>query len=94
MGEDNELELFVTYPNGEEKPLDKGSLSYTIYLDCSMVGKSIELLRESVNSLITLNAKLSEEAINYLRGRSKSSRKRPYKAKQILKMLQISKINL
>lgn len=91
MGEDQELELFVTYPNGEEKSLDKGSLSYTI---CIRIGKSIELLRESVNSLITLNAKLSEEAINYLRGRSKVSRKHPYKAKQILKMLQISKINL
>lgn len=94
MGEDKELELFVTYPNGEEKPLVKGSLSHTIYLDCSRVGKSMELLRESVNSLIMLNAVLSEEAINYLRGRSKSSRNHPYKAKQILKMLQISKINL
>ena len=94
MGEDKELELFIAYQDGEEKPLDKGSLSYTICMDYSRIGKSIELLRESVNSLITLNAKLSEEAINYLRGRSKVSRKHPYKAKQILKMLQISKINL
>lgn len=59
MGEDKELELFVTYPNGEEKPLDKGSLSCTIYLDCSRVGKSIELLREAVFSLAPFNYEIS-----------------------------------
>ena len=83
MGEDKELELFVTYPNGEEKPLDKGSLSCTIYLDCSRVGKSIELLREAVFSLASFNYEISR----FLEGKMKTSKKRPYKAKQILKML-------
>lgn len=83
MGEDKELELFVTYPNGEEKPLEKGSLSHTIYLDCSRVGKSIELLREAVFALACFNYEVSR----FLEGKMKTSKKRPYKAKQILKML-------
>lgn len=83
MGEDKELELFVTYPNGEEKPLDKGSLSYTICMGCSRIVKSIELLREAVFALDCFNY----EVYRFLEGKMKTSKKHPYKAKQILKML-------
>lgn len=83
MGEDQELELFIAYPDGEEKPLEKGSLSHTICLDCSRVGKSIELLREAVFALTCFNYEVSR----FLEGKMKTSKKRPYKAKQILKML-------